>query len=531
MLRAALALAIGAAGAAAATPPAAAVGPDDPVQLAVIVPLVVPAEKSGLINAEALTRYTSPPLGTLTRQLDAVAGRDVTLAIDPRIITSIRVLGTSAPPSATAWLRRLESLPNESVALPYANADVTLATQAGAPTVPAPTSFAFAVDAELFPAPEPSPSASPLPPETAPTTESLLAWPHDHEALLWPTDSSVITTDLQAFAASGYRTVLLSSENVEPGSRPVARVGEMDAVIADAPVSLALREAVSGDTDPALALTALTAAIGDAAAGQPGDVATVVATLGRGVPLSDSRLATVLDALDADARIELVPLSAVTTTAPDSVELVDRPHEQQLLNTTRELIDLDARLAGFSQIVAEPELLRGERRLALLSTLDTAWASNPAGWELAAAEFAEASQTVLDAVQIVDSSDVNFFTDRSSIQVPVRNDLDQPVTVILSVVPDRPLLAVENDRVEVTIEPQSVRNAPVPVQSISNGTVRLTMTLQGAAGEQVGSTARLTVNVQAGWEGPIVVAVAAVVVLVFAGGLVRNIVSRRRERE
>lgn len=78
---------------AVATPASAATGD---IQVVVAVPITVPVQQSGLIPAAELEQYTSS-VGLLTRQLDAVAGRPVTLAIDPMIIVSIRLLGSQAP--------------------------------------------------------------------------------------------------------------------------------------------------------------------------------------------------------------------------------------------------------------------------------------------------------------------------------------------------------------------------------------------------------------------------------------------------
>ena len=70
-----------------------------PVSLAVLVPLTVRPTASGLIDAATLAGYTAP-LGVLTRQLDAVYDTPAVIGLDPMIIASIRVLGTSAPQSA-----------------------------------------------------------------------------------------------------------------------------------------------------------------------------------------------------------------------------------------------------------------------------------------------------------------------------------------------------------------------------------------------------------------------------------------------
>ena len=102
----------------AASAPAQAADPNQPVRLAIAGPLTVPASSIGLIDADALEAYTRP-LGLLTQQLDAVFGRQVAIGVDPMIIASIRALGTTAPESALVWLQRLEDAPNQIFPLAY----------------------------------------------------------------------------------------------------------------------------------------------------------------------------------------------------------------------------------------------------------------------------------------------------------------------------------------------------------------------------------------------------------------------------
>ena len=117
-----------------------------PTPLAIAMPLTVPASSAGLISADLLETYTSTD-GILQRQLDQAYNRPVAIGIDPRIIASIRILGNSAPDSATAWLARLESAPNETFPLAFADTDLAATSQAGTGVL-APT--AFEIDPGLF---------------------------------------------------------------------------------------------------------------------------------------------------------------------------------------------------------------------------------------------------------------------------------------------------------------------------------------------------------------------------------------------
>ncbi|MGX5681739.1 DUF6049 family protein [Schumannella luteola] len=531
---AALFLASGIAVATAAAPSARAADPG-PVELAIIAPIVAPPGTTGLIPASLLEQYTSPT-GLLTRELDAVAGRPVTLAIDPMILVSIRVLGSAAPVSASAWLARLDAVSNESFLLSYADSDVTLATQAGSGEVLRPGAFDFAIDPALFgPAEEPTPTPTAEPDAPAlPTSDDLLAWDSAFPDLVWPRAGSVVGSDLGVFASSGFGTVILSSGNVTRDARlgPAVDVSGTSAIVTDDAVSTALVAAAATLVPDALpdALAPLQAAIAQAGAVQDGQAA-VVASLDRAVPLTGSSVAATLTALEADAAISLVPLSAaISGSTSGAASLVDSPQDAERVAVVERMLQAEAAETRFATIVDDPTTITSPRRLALLGLLAMGWKDNAAGWDSATDDFLSASTDLLGAVQIVTTSNFTLLADSATLPIPVRNDLSQPVTVYVTVRPETAQLAVTDTLVAVTIEPNAQARAQVPVQAISNGTVQVLLTLSSTAGVGIGSPAVAEVNVQAGWETPIVLVIAGIVVLVFGVGIVRNILRRRSSR-
>lgn len=122
-------------------------------QLATIVPITAPLSAEPVISATTLAALTAEG-GRLDLLLDAVEGTRATLAIDPRVPASIRVLGSRAPAEATAWLERLESLSNPSFALPYADVDAELLQAAGLPDGLAPAKLGALVDPAGFAPPQ-----------------------------------------------------------------------------------------------------------------------------------------------------------------------------------------------------------------------------------------------------------------------------------------------------------------------------------------------------------------------------------------
>lgn len=530
-LRAALALLLGlagvVAGAVSAAPAATTVGVDGTVGLTLVVPLVVPESDTGFIPADALDQYTRPS-GLLTRQLDAVIDRPVVIAIDPRIIASIRILGSSAPASAVEWLARLESASNETFALTYGDSDITAATQAGSPQVVQPESFDFAIDPALFPAatdqtPAPTPSPTPDGP-TLPTSESLVDWPYTLESIAWPRDGTVVAADLAAITSSGYTTTILSSGNVaRDGESALVSIGDGTAAVSDDAVSRALRTAVASVTteDWQSSLTGLFAAL-DVAPG------TVLATTDRLVPISGSHLADTLAALQADSRVRFTALGTLLADPTDEATVIDSPQDPARIDPVARMLDAEAAEERFASVVASPGTITAPRRLQLLALLSTAWLHNPAGWTTATDSFLSESEDLRSSVQVVAYSSFNLLADSAALPISVTNDLDQAVTVYITVRPETAQLAVTDSRVELVVEPNSQAKGQIPVQAVSNGTVQVLITLSSGTGVAIGDPAVAEINVQAGWETPIVLVIAAIVVLVFAVGIVRNILRRRR---
>lgn len=534
-VRAALALLLGLAGVLVGIPAAVALEPGAPVRVAVAVPIVVPASTTGLVNADALTQYTSP-VGLLTRQLDSVIDRPVTIAIDPMIIVSIRLLGSSAPPSATEWLARLDGASNEIIALPYADSDLTLATQAGPQGVIGPLGFDFAIDAALFEqtpettaTPSPTPTAAPDEP-VLPTSESLVEWPYTVNDIAWPRANSVIASDLVAFENAGYDTTILASGNVsrEGTATSSVTIGDQRILVSDDAVSSALVAAAKALTpdDWQAAMGQVYEAIAAAGRVQAGSEGTLFVAFDRTVPITSARIAETLAALEAN--VPLIGISAALNLPPSGASLVDEPQAAEAVAEMSRLLLAEQGEQRFATIAADPNALIAQRRLALLAVTANSWPANPTGWAKATDGFVATSVDIRNSVQLVKSSSLNFFADSASIPIAVSNSLNQAVTVYVTVHPETALLAVENSRVELTIEPNSQGKAEVPVQAISNGTVRLTVSLSAASGEPIGASSSTKVNVQAGWETPIVLAIAIIVVAVFGIGIVRNILRRRK---
>ncbi len=537
LVRGALALTLGLAVLVVGAPSSSALA-QTPVRVAIVVPLVVPAGTTGLVTAAELEQYTAPS-GLLSRQLDEVFGQPVAIAIDPMILVSIRVLGSSAPPSVLAWLDRLARASNETFALPYANSDMTLATQAGSPRVIQAISFDFAIDPSLFAVPaEQTPSPTPTPAGPAdegaapplPTNEQLIEWSYSLSGVGWPAENLVVSGDMSALSAA-FDTVLLASDNVvrDASAGATVDVAGTTAVVSDSAVSLALRGAVAAPTTSSWQVAS--AALGDSietAALRQANSPTLLATLDAATVEDSNRLGETIDALESTAGIALVPLADLVDNAPSAATLVDLPHDAARVATMARLLAATSSETSFASILENPEDLTAQRQLSLIALTSVSWAERPAQWATSTSVFLARSKDILRAVQIVESSSFNFLADSASLPISVRNDLDHTVTVYISVQPQTALLAVGDSRVKLVIEPNSQGKGQVPVAAISNGTVEVVISLSSATGVAIGQPTSALINVQAGWETPIVLIFAALVFAVFAVGIVRRIVRGRK---
>ncbi|MEV1128622.1 DUF6049 family protein [Agromyces sp. NPDC049794] len=526
------------------------------VAVALVAPLTLPVADgtTGIIPAAQLENWTGPT-GVLTRQLDALTGRRVAIGLDPRILASIRVLGTSAPASATTWLQRLAMLPNEIFPLAYADADVALQSQIGLPALLAPTSFADVMDPANFTAPaggggdgtgdtegeteggsgDVEPTDAPTEPETAdavPTTDELLDWPYTRSDLAWPADDTVAPGDLAYLDASGLTTAVLAPTNVEPVEGPSSAAALIDgstALVADAGLTEPLRAAADAQTEAEwraatgrlLAELALDAGVART---------TMLATFDRGAPTLADRVSGVIDEIEASRWATLAGLSEAIGAPPEPRTLVDEAEADDRRSTATRMMALETDVAAFASVLVEPELLTAPTRRDLLSILDVAWLDEGDGWNAAAGEWIGQQRDTLGSVSVVPSSPINVVSTETGVPTTIDNSLPYPVTVLVEVEPSNGRLIVE-DRVEVTVGPESRSTVRVPVAAgVGNGDVSLVVSLTSPTGVTIGTPVTIPANVQADWEGLGAAILAAILVLVFSIGIWRNIRRRRRAR-
>ena len=225
-------------------------------------------------------------------------------------------------------------------------------------------------------------------------------------------------------------------------------------------------------------------------------------------------------------------LQTLLATSPAPATLTDEPQDAERIASVASMLDAERAEAAFATAAADPAAITSQRRLALLATLSNSWRSDLADWPTAVDEFLTSSADLLQSVNVVDRGEgfqILVLADNPNLPIAVRNDLPQPVTVTLTTEPLTAGLAIEEDHVSVTLEPQSQRIMSVPVQSVANGTVPVRVTLTSATGVPIGQPMIIRVDVQAGWETVGTIVVTGIIVAIFGFGIARNILRRRKQ--
>jgi hypothetical protein len=528
-------------------------------RVALAIPITTQPGQTGLIPEATLATITADD-GLLTRQLDSVIGRPVGILIDPRIIVSIRALGSSAPSSATAWLERLRGASNPIYPLSYGDGDIAAMSQAGAPQLLTPTSFDYALDEANFvgaeqPTTSPTPVAgtaavvpggettvtptpTPVPtPDAVPDTSALLAWDYTGTSIAWPRDNTVTTADVPFFAANGLTTSILSSSNVSlPSSSPagVVRAGDSTVLVSDDTVSRALREAAGAltPTQRLKALSDLASGLAVVASEDDGDPRMILATFDRAAPADGTALAEALTSLDQLTWSSTTSFDGFASQAPTTeATIVNQAEPAERTGQVAALLAAENQVAAFSSIIADPTDLLGENRANIMALMANSWAANPGGWNVAIQAQGERSAQILASVSIVAGSPINLVSNTGDMPVLVQNNLPYPVTLTVRLAPSNFRLVVQKE-VTITVEAASSKQAKVPITAgVANGDTIVRAELVSPTGVLIsGQPTFIPVNVSADWEvaGSWLVGGVVGALLIFAA--IRLFLKRRHAR-
>ena len=530
--------------------------------VAVVVPVTAPARTTGLLTADELTKLTATG-GELRDTLDAVAGTNAALAVDPAIVAAIRVLGSSAPASATQWLADLMSLPNTRFALQFGDADLAtqIAAGLGAPLEPLPltpylqtrdfpsatgtptrtpttgttdapggtdpadapnTDTDTSTDAAT---PAPSPSLPTTP--TFPTLAELTDVGSSLGAVFWPASGSAGDATVAALAAASGLTLLDSRAVSDARAPSSASANGGRLLVYDADTSAALGAAASSAGAPARdAALAAASAYGQFASADAGEAPVLVA-VDRASSFPSLRPA--LQAASALAGRAAVGIGALTAAEPAAVTLNAVPDDAERTARLHALLSDEGDLESFSSILQDPLVLTSPERAAVLQLTGNGWRSaTEDAAQKAVDDHRAQTRDTLGAVSITPPSDITLAATSAPLAFSVRNDLRWPVTVILYATRNDPRLIVQNT---TTVEAGPAQNTrvQVPVQArVGSGDSTLDLQLRSITGVPIGDQVPVNVAVRAEWESVGLVVMLTIVALLLILGVVRTVRKLRR---
>lgn len=483
-----------------------------------VAPISTPGIEEGLLTSAQLEQLTGEA-GALTRQLDAVAGRPVMVAIDPRVVASIRLLGASAPASATAYLDRLAAMPNETFLLPWADADLPAVLAAGASPLAPEGAGSAETGTEAAATDDPEPGPAPL------TLDDAADWPATLRDVVW-SEAPLAPAVATALTDAGTRLVVAPT-TAPSGGATVQEAEGLRLLRVDAALSASARDASTAPSQQRFdgAIARVSALLAAAAAERPG-IPVIIALTRDELPSSDRLIDTIGRTVSLPWSTASSATEALSTTASPA-ELEEPASDAARLAAVRDAIAAESADRAFASIATAPATITDRRRLELLAALSAGWGDQSVA---ALQRFVDSSIALRQSVRVAESSSITLFADRASLPVTVQNDLDVAVRVFVRVDPDTTQLRVLDQRVEVLVEPRSQTRALVPVESLTNGQVDITVTVRDATGARIGSPTRVALNLQAGWETAGTIAVAGAVVLLLGVGITRDIRKRRRRR-
>ncbi|WPF82389.1 DUF6049 family protein [Sanguibacter sp. 4.1] len=490
-----------------------------PVDVSVLVPVVGPAvDPLDPTAAEASLAAVSSADGRLSKVLESTEDlADVGWAVDPSLVReqtpaeegdASATAGTSSPgPSG----RIVDGAADREVfALPADDQDVVALAAAGLPVPSSPT-----------------------------LSGDSATWRTD---LSWPAEDTPDARTLSAVAAAGASTVVAAPGSLPPSATlsytPSSRAsvstssGEITALVPDGPLSAQLTSAQTGTA--VSARQRMLAELAIVSRERPAEGRHLLLTAPRDWAPDPSVARAQLESLGSTPWTRLRPVSTligaedsdVARTAPAESAVPEGAITRDQLSTVDRAV---ADLRSFAQVVPDPASLVAPVDEAARAVTSVSWRTDPAGRSTAVAGMVAEVDRIEASVSVVTAKNFNIISTGSQIPVQVVNDLDQPVTLRVSLDPDDPRLVAETTD-PVTIGPGQEVREQVPVRAVGSGDVRVTAQVLALDGTVLGSAEPFEVRVRADWENMGTAVVAGLLVLLLGGGIWRTVHRGRSDR-
>ena len=395
--------------------------------------------------------------------------------------------------------------------------------------------------------PSATPSASASPSPTASSTgqnASTMTRPDAGPTILrnvgWPDDATFGTTFLSNFAAPDQIAIAPASAltptddvpftsmarvNVNPATGETSTNGTGARVLAQqADISAILSWNANGgdELDAEQALTAITAII---TRERPSSSRTIFATAARGTTIND-HLASRTSALLSPRWVSATSFSVMAASEPTDVDRTTVGAGTLAEETATAIDDMATSLTALiplANATDDPEAVFDSVTPQVLPALTAGL--TPTEQRDAATAMTSQVTTMLTSVTVEPSSAVNLINKSANFPVLVRNNLDWPVRVNVTLIPDDPRLQA-TPAMSQELAARGATTVEVPVGAIGSGDIEVTYKVTTPDGHVLDDSQTVIVRMRAGWEDAITAVIAALFGLLFIVGITRSLRSR-----
>ena len=395
-----------------------------------------------------------------------------------------------------------------------------------------------------------SPTATPSPAATAVgQSATQTATPDSGPTILrnvaWPADTTFGTSFLAGFASADQITIAPTSAltpaedvpftsyarvNVNPatgetttdgtGAHTLAQQGDIASILS--------WNASGGDQlDAEQALTAITAII---ARERPSSSRTLFAAADRTTTINE-RLSHRLSALYSPRWVSATSFSDIAASESTDLERTT-VGPGTLPDDTWTAIDSMAssltNLTPLANATDDPNAVFDSVTPAILPALSVS--STPSEQLDAATAMTSQVTTMLSSVTVEPSSAVNLINKSAKFPVLIRNNLDWPVRVDVTLIPDDPRLRA-TPALSQELAARGATTVEVPVGAIGSGDIEVTYKVTTSDGYVLDDSRTVTVRMRAGWEDAITAVIASLFGLLFLAGITRSLRSRSARKK
>lgn len=491
-----------------------------PIPLTLVVPLVLPSTVQALPNRDEIAR--SAP--RLTQIFEAAERHNATIAIDPRILAGIRVLGTDAPASATALLEKIEKSAAPIFLLQFADADPAVQAALGFTELLSPIGFTRALSTNGQPTPQPK-------------ADELLANPEGEVAKFdglldlanarpgaWPADGEVDSATLGLLRDANLTSLVLSSSNVSAATSNRVELADFDALIANDQLENAARNAIAAatETERAAGTAALAAQL--ALSAQLGEAGAVLA-IDRAALADTTTPLAIFEQIDSFTWSQSV--SERHQAAGTATLRAASPSEErrELLRAT---LLRSEQIDALAPLVATPDSLLEYQRERVLDSLSASNVSPLVDFTVVDERIKVRDETLLRGVQPVITENTQLVGTLSHVPITLNNALPFETVVNLHATPTSAAISVSQRDFEVRVPADGTANVLVPVHSrISSGETGLVLEVRDRTHTDVFASSLLPLTLRTTIETVMIWVFGSAAALLLGFGIWRSVRRRR----